>query len=175
MRCITLVPHVLVCDWAQLHPSNQCCCCRFRSCVITKICKWIGPAYSANLFGTSVLRVKGTVALTLFTLEACNNIWYFHLRILTSCIMQSSMFTLNPPSSLNCDSPFSPFIRGVKSHVMPRLTVALLPNWIGRVFTSPKILFQVSVYYLCYWITSPNFQEDGFNISIDDCISIKVG
>ena len=41
--------HALPCDWSQLLPSNQRCCRVVRLWVITKICEWIGPAYSANL------------------------------------------------------------------------------------------------------------------------------
>ena len=51
MWCVTLVPHALPCDWPQLYSSNKCCCQGGPLlCVITKICDWIGPVYSANLF-----------------------------------------------------------------------------------------------------------------------------
>ena len=43
------MPHALPCDWLQLHPSNECCCQVVWLCMITKICEWIGPPYSANL------------------------------------------------------------------------------------------------------------------------------
>ena len=45
MWCVMLVPHTLLCDWSQLHPSNQRCCQVVWLCMITKICEWI---YSAN-------------------------------------------------------------------------------------------------------------------------------
>ena len=52
--CIALVPYALPCDWSQLHstcrPSNQRCCRVVRLCVITKICEWISPAFSAQAY-----------------------------------------------------------------------------------------------------------------------------
>ena len=74
MWCITLVPHALPCDWSQLHPCNQHCCRVVWLCVITKICEWIGPAYSAKLWARamSVRCVKGKVAFTLVQIKNKN-------------------------------------------------------------------------------------------------------
>ena len=47
--CIMQVPHILLCDWSQLHRSNQRCCRVVWCCMITDICVWFGPTYSANL------------------------------------------------------------------------------------------------------------------------------
>ena len=66
MWCITLVPHTLPCDWPQLHLSNQHCFWVVRSCMITKICEWIGPTSYANCLARAY---DGKVALSLYTVN----------------------------------------------------------------------------------------------------------
>ena len=61
---IMLVPCALPCDWLQLHPSNQRCCREVRSCIITKICERICPAYSPNLLAQACGTLKKRLYFT---------------------------------------------------------------------------------------------------------------
>ena len=81
-----------------MHPSNQRCCWLVQSWVFTKICEWIGPAYSCKPFGTSVRCVKGMVAFTLFSYPATTCYYAITMHFKRKVIVfssSSSRFLLN--------------------------------------------------------------------------------
>ena len=117
MYHVTLVPKALSYGWPRLHPSNQYCCRLNQLCVMTKICEWIGPAYSANLWHKHTMQqgkvtlklVPGLLAARRFAawlpfavselqLSAATLLWLFHRG--TSL---SSWMEFNCPAICHCE------------------------------------------------------------------------
>ena len=87
-----VVPHTLLCDWSQLHPSNQRCCRVVRSCMITEICEWLAPptlqifwhectTCNAGFRLTCRYAAWSSLAVSELQLSAAMPLWLYHRAV----------------------------------------------------------------------------------------------